>query len=394
MTDVRVAAIRCEGSQKADTAAFGSGYLIAEKLVLTAAHVVQPAKSVAEFVEVRLNEQILHGRTIWLASGVDGDSQPLDAAIVEIDDEAYQPVPLPRIRWGRIVGRGSGVQCSATGFPDAVVASTGRAEPQQIEGTINPLSRERRGMLDIIPTSWPQWRPDGPTLWSGMSGAAVLSQTGQLFIGIIVETANNFEDRLLTALPVALLEQDRSFVDLMERQTDYPFWLEPVEMESILRPWYRSITARSPMALLRPEYEVAPFHGRTETLDRLVTWCETGAQLLGLLLHAPGGTGKTRLARELGRVMYRKGWTVGEVSDNPSNLTPLTQATTPTLLLIDYAESRIEAVTTLLRFLAENPGQHSIRVLLLARSASQWWEQMLQDYAVASMLQNPPRELG
>ncbi|AQZ63117.1 unnamed protein product [[Actinomadura] parvosata subsp. kistnae] len=57
---------------------------------------------------------------VWCASGADDASAPLDAALIEIDDVAYRPADLPPVRWGRIVGRGPAVGCTATGYPDAL----------------------------------------------------------------------------------------------------------------------------------------------------------------------------------------------------------------------------------------------------------------------------------
>jgi hypothetical protein len=400
MADIRVAAIRRAGRAE-PTANYGSGYLIAERLVLTAAHVLGKTRDDADDLRVRLGEQTFRGKEIWRSSEVDGSARPVDAALVEIGDHSYRPSELtpavgklPPVRWGRITGRDAGVKCSAVGFPDALLDAAGRAEPEQLNATINPLSRERRGMLDVILASSPDRGPDGQSLWPGMSGAAVLSGTGQLVIGIITEVAANFGGRRLIAVPVALLERDRSFTELVERHTSYPFWTESVELERVLQPWHRSTAPRSPAALLRPEYEVVPFHGRAETLARLVDWCETRDQVRGALLHAEGGAGKTRLARELARVMHGRGWTVGVLSDNPSSPADLTQTTGNLLLIIDYAESRIERIKSLLRPLAEAPGQHAVRVLLLARSDGQWWELFTRDKAVASVFPDEPVKLG
>jgi tetratricopeptide (TPR) repeat protein len=391
MVDLRVVALRREGSA-GGPAEFGSGYLVADRLVLTACHVVGRAGA-GETVQVDLGSRTVRGRTVWRASGTDGAMNPLDAALVEIDDD-HGPVVLPPVRWGYVVGRGTGVACSATGFPDALVGATGAAEPEQVRATMMPLSRSRRGMLDLVPTSSPEPDPHGASPWSGMSGAGVLSGSGQLLIAVIIESAANFAERRLTAVPVSLLAEEEGFRALVEQHSGRPPRLEPVELEDLLRPWYPASRPQSPIALLRPEYEVAPFLGRTEALGRLVSWCADGAQVRGLLVHAAGGTGKTRLARHLATRMYEQGWVVGELSDAARTTTSFTQLGRPLLLVVDYAESRAGAISDLLHHLAERPGQQPVRVLLLARSAGQWWERLLLDHVVASVLPDPPLELG
>ncbi|MEY9997000.1 tetratricopeptide (TPR) repeat protein [Streptomyces sp. V4I8] len=129
-------------------------------------------------------------------------------------------------------------------------------------------------------------------------------------------------------------------------------------------------------------------------MAHLTAWCETGPQVCGLLVYAPGGTGKTRLARELGRVMHHRGWVVGELSDSAADFSPLTQMAGPMLLLIDYAETRAKATASLLLSLAERRGQHPVRVLLLARSAGRWWDTLLEDELIAAVLPYPPYPLN
>ncbi|WP_170198358.1 trypsin-like peptidase domain-containing protein [Streptomyces chryseus] len=390
MADLRVASLRRASTGEAGPV-FGSGHLVADRLVLTAAHV---AGAVADTVEVRLGVQIVTGSVVWQASAADDASSPPDAALIEIDDAGYQPADLPPVRWGRLVGRGTAVGCTATGFPDALVAPDGRARSEQLHGEIMPLTRDADGLVDVRPASWPEPGATGGSLWSGMSGAAVLSGSGQLTVAIVIEIAENFGDRRLTALTVDALRHDRSFTSLVEQHTGRPFLLEPVELEETLRPWYRSTRPQSPIALLRPEYEVVPFHGRAQTLDRLVSWCESGRQVGGLLIHAGGGTGKTRLARELARTMYQKGWVVGELSDAECTFGPFTRLAHPALVLVDYAESRAENVAALLRHIAEHPGQHPVRVLILSRSAGPWWTRLSDDDIVAATLPDEPEELG
>ncbi|MFF7105216.1 tetratricopeptide repeat protein [Streptomyces nigra] len=369
---------------------FGSGYLVADRLVLTAAHVAGPAGNT---VEVRLGAQLVTGTVVWQAPAATDVTSLRDAALIEIDDADYRPANLPPVRWGQLVGWGTAVGCTATGFPDALVTPDGRARPEQLHGEIMPLTRSD-GLVDVRPASWPEPGPRGDSLWSGMSGAAVLSSSGQLTIAVVIEIAENFGDRRLTALTVASLRYDASFTALVEQHTGRPFLLEPVELEETLRPWHRSTRPQSPIALLRPEYEVVPFQGRVQTLSHLVSWCESGRRLGGLLIHAAGGTGKTRLARELARTMYQKGWVVGELSDSVSTFDPFIRLSHPALVLVDYAESRAESVAALLRHIAERPGQHPVRVLMLARSAGPWWTRLSDDDVIAAILADGPEELG
>ncbi|MFG1616417.1 hypothetical protein [Nonomuraea wenchangensis] len=389
MTDLRVVALE-RSSPGEEGTDFGSGYLVADRLILTAAHV---AGSEGETLEARLGPHRVTGTVIWRAHG-DGDGSSPDAALIEIDDPAYRPIGLPPVRWGWIVSRGPAVRCSATGYPDALVQPDGVAEPEQVPAEIMPLTRGSGGLVDVVPTTWPESAPGEGTLWSGMSGAAVLSDADSLVIAIIVEVADNYGDRRLTALSIASLRHDRSFTEIVERHTGHPFHLEPVELEETLRPWRRFTRPQSPIALLRPEYEVVPFYGRAQALGRLVAWCESDEHVSGLLIHAPGGTGKTRLARQLAQTMYSNGWVVGELSDAATTLAPFSRLAHPVLLLIDYAESRTEAAAALLRHVAEHPGQHPVRVLMLARSAGPWWEQILNDETVAGVLSHPPQELS
>ncbi|MEY9997003.1 V8-like Glu-specific endopeptidase [Streptomyces sp. V4I8] len=69
MTDVRVAAVCCAGREGAEPS-FGSGYAIANRLVLTAAHVVRAAGGTRGAVQVRIGEQVCSGTVAWIAEGI------------------------------------------------------------------------------------------------------------------------------------------------------------------------------------------------------------------------------------------------------------------------------------------------------------------------------------
>jgi hypothetical protein len=96
------------------TTAMGSGYLVAERLVLTAAHVVfDTSGGMAGSVTLRPMgaQRPLGGRVVWPP-----ERGPLDAAVVEISEADWRATRLGRLRWGRVTGRAARIDCEAMGF--------------------------------------------------------------------------------------------------------------------------------------------------------------------------------------------------------------------------------------------------------------------------------------
>ena len=130
--------------------------------------------------------------------------------------------------------------------------------------------------------------------------------------------------------------------------------------------------------LLRAEYAVVPFHEQRRPVDRLLAWCETEAALAVRVVTGPGGTGKTRLMIELCQETRRRGWRAGflhrEAPPKPSwELDGLLAGEQPLLLVVDYAETKRDALVPVLRRLAMAPAGTRARLVLLAREVSDWW---------------------
>lgn len=143
---------------------------------------------------------------------------------------------------------------------------------------------------------------------------------------------------------------------------------------------WRSVPERvfrqSPAGLLDPRRQIVDFLGRPVELEALVAWCEDDAASALRLVTGPGGVGKTRIAVEVSRQLAAVGWTCERVGDGQEAgaVEALRAATgNRTLLVVDYAEAR-PGLGELLSALASDSA--GIRVLLLARSAGDWWDQL------------------
>lgn len=133
-----------------------------------------------------------------------------------------------------------------------------------------------------------------------------------------------------------------------------------------------------PSRLLAVRNQVVDFFGRDEELDRLATWRDSDVSTAVLLLHGPGGQGKTRLANRFAQFSQVSGWLIAEARHVVDFREPIPAGTaalpdSDLLVIVDYAD-RWPALD-LLELLAD---QHirergrRLRVLLLART-QQWW---------------------
>jgi hypothetical protein len=135
----------------------------------------------------------------------------------------------------------------------------------------------------------------------------------------------------------------------------------------------------SPANLLRPAHEAVGFLRREAELEALHAWLEDQVRVSAMLVHGPGGAGKTRLALELIKQWNERGWDAGFLDARIEDLDPLLRGVAPTLIAVDYAEAHTGQLVDFLRRAAQSSStdrRPKIRVLMLARGADDWWQNL------------------
>jgi hypothetical protein len=367
----------------------GAGYRVGDRLVLTARHVIAPALAGA-------SGQVLVrpvGMAGWLAGRVEWQDAGADAALVGVEEAGWRaPGGASVLRWGEL-GGSDPVPCAAVGFPWASVRPDRIRDTAHLYGQLAPLGQLKAGRLDLdVASASPSARAGGSP-WAGMSGAGVIAD-GHL-AGVITVDPARYQDRL-AAVPVSRLLADPGFLGRLAvhgvRAEAAPvgaawYLRMPGEQTVSLAPAYRPVSRRFGLALptlLRPEHGLVPFLGRQDLLDQIISWCQGPAGRPLLLVTGSGGSGKTRLGREACvQMQLVAAWDAGLADDQRRDGTAATRLERPTLLVVDDADLRTGLISALVKYLRWDDAGPSVRLLLLARAAGPWWDQLVRQQDLA-----------
>ena len=146
----------------------------------------------------------------------------------------------------------------------------------------------------------------------------------------------------------------------------------------------RARAAELPSRLLRAQFEAIQFVGREEELIELTGWCASADGLSVLLVHGPGGQGKTRLLRRFAAVQAKAAWTVWQARHqmdadaiSASEVPPGSPGERGVLVIADYAERWPRTdLQELVEGIRQDSGGRPVRFLLAARPAGTWWRSL------------------
>ncbi|MFJ4091860.1 tetratricopeptide repeat protein [Kitasatospora sp. NPDC089913] len=264
-------------------------------------------------------------------------------------------------------------------MPDEAQRTGRPVEAAQLYGEVNPGSGfvGNQYVMDLH-TNGAGWLDNGSSPWGGLSGAAVFCD--RYLTGVVASDRANSAHSRLNVVPAYVLHHDPAFRTALTKHGGGPAGgLAAVEFQDVTDPTVHAAVRRAPVtpaALLEAGRQTVPFHGREDLLAGLRAWCDQDG-FGAWLLHGPGGQGKTRLAHHLGHELTLQGWTVlwPRAAARPDQLLELRRTAKPLLVVLDYAETRPEQLGSLVEAAAEHPGTSPFKLLLLARTAGDWWQQ-------------------
>ncbi|MCO5968704.1 serine protease [Actinoallomurus sp. WRP6H-15] len=187
----------------------GSGYLLAPRLVLTAAHAVADVRSLRA-AAVR-GTGVRDCRLIWQSPQSDVALLLADRDLVRTDVAAR----LEPVRWARPPDDSPIDDCQVMGFPHAERRPDELLDVQHIECALRPGSGivRDRYILDIKDVAPEPVKGESP--WQGMSGAALFARGHVL--GVVVAASRNWGHRRLEAAKSRMLLDDPQFVEALSQ---------------------------------------------------------------------------------------------------------------------------------------------------------------------------------
>lgn len=162
----------------------------------------------------------------------------------------------------------------------------------------------------------------------------------------------------------------------------------PLPLSRAFGGWASDEPAPTLLTGLRASERRVKLVGRDREIEQTMEWMRepsrAGLDHRVLIIHGPGGAGKTRLAAEILQRADEAGWTAGFLSSNLSgydNWAYLSHPVEPTMIAVDYAEARYDDLRILL---GEAPVGHEgsapLRLILIIReglASTQSWPERL-----------------
>ncbi|MFE1369273.1 tetratricopeptide repeat protein [Streptomyces anulatus] len=287
----------------------GTGYVVADALVLTAFHNVAGAGD----PEVRpLGGSWASAELLWPERPPDLDHEPqADAALLRITGDAWASVVGEPVRWGRLdvsalSATESRLPCRAVGFPRSEVRGKAR-DTKEISGHVENLTGLKSGLItvyvdEVAAPSHPLGPSDrgGASRWSGASGAALFSRNH--LVGVVVEDrARDYPANQLRAVPVASLVARPGFAMVMKAAGAEVMPADITATGAATRTTAYDVDVPAGLNNL-PEVPSATFVGRGRVLAELAEALSTGSRTITQAIQGLGGIGKTTLALHYARL--------------------------------------------------------------------------------------------
>jgi WD40 repeat protein len=284
----------------------GSGYLITDRLVLTAWHVIRPAPGaplpqVAVRVEARIAPRAAPvsveepAQLLWPQ---EEPGEDLDFALLLL----AAPLPVEPVSWAALAESGR-LEVQTIGYPDVAIDAARRLrDTKEVSGwtRLGDRLRERRegrGTFEIRMADEDQ--PPGPpaAAWPAMSGAAVFA--AEVLIGVIRLASSQNQRGILDALPVERLLTRPDVHEAAQRAgCALPRRLvaacgAPADAQRLTYRWPQAWDFEAYME----EKRGGSFQGREWLFREIDAWRASG-EARALLIRAAFGVGKSALLAE------------------------------------------------------------------------------------------------
>ncbi len=167
------------------------------------------------------------------------------------------------------------------------------------------------------------------------------------------------------------------------------------ELASRTPPSGKELDALGPSFLLDARSNVVPFRDRPREIDYILEWLnDTDIATSILVIHGPGGAGKTRLASQIATLAAAAGWAINEAVEaaesqhsGQSNGKAGVDYPASTLTIVDYADRWFQSsLKTLLKDTLSAVGTQ--RILLIARAPA-FWKHIRKDLPPLAVRLNP-----